>query len=125
MSPAGPSPETRPEREPFVARWTGALAVGLFIYIPITLLLTFSEGSGGEAFEVFKLYSDFPASVGSALLATVAAWKARETAVRRTWAFLAATLWVYSTGNLLNSTYFSAPNTNMYSETSSFSALGK
>ena len=106
MSPAGQSPETRPEREPFVARWTGALAVGLFIYIPITLLLTFSEGSGGEAFEVFKLYSDFPASVGSALLATVAAWKARETAVRRTWAFLAATLWVYSTGNLLNSTYW-------------------
>ena len=75
MSPAGQSPDARPEREPFVARWTGALAVGLFIYIPITLLLTFSEGTGGPAFEVFKLYSDFPASIGSALLATVAAWQ--------------------------------------------------
>ncbi len=73
MSPAPESPDARPDREPFVARWTGALAVGLFIYIPITLLLTFAEGSGGPAFEIFKLYSDFPASLGSAVLAMFAA----------------------------------------------------
>ena len=68
MSREGDTTEARPDREPFVARWTGALAVGLFIYIPITLLLTFGDGSGGPAFEVFKLFSDFPASLGSAML---------------------------------------------------------
>ena len=62
--------------------------------------------AGGPAFEIFKLFSDFPASVGSAVLATVAAWRATEPAVKRTWAFLAATMWVYTTGNLLNSTYW-------------------
>jgi diguanylate cyclase (GGDEF)-like protein/PAS domain S-box-containing protein len=106
MSPVPDNLDARAEREPFVAGWTGALAVGLFIYIPITLLLTFADGSGGPAFEIFKLYSDFPASVGSALLATVAACRAADPAVKRTWSFLAATMWVYTTGNLLNSTYW-------------------
>ncbi len=106
MSPFREPSEATPAREPFVARWTGALAVGLFIYIPITLLLTFSEGTGGPAFEIFKLYSDFPASLGSAILAAVAARKATEPAVKRTWTFLAATLSVYTVGNLLNSTYW-------------------
>ena len=106
MSREGDTTDARPDREPFVAGWTGALALGLFIYIPITLLLTYGDGSGGPAFEVFKLFSDFPASLGSALLATIAAWRATEPAVRRTWGYLAATLWVYTTGNLLNSTYW-------------------
>jgi diguanylate cyclase (GGDEF)-like protein/PAS domain S-box-containing protein len=106
MSPAPESPDARPERELFVARWTGALAVGLFIYIPITLLLTFAEGSGGPAFETFKLFSDFPASLGSAVLAMFAARRATEPAVKRTWAFLAASIGVYTVGNLLNSTYW-------------------
>jgi diguanylate cyclase (GGDEF)-like protein/PAS domain S-box-containing protein len=106
MSPVPEHKAAASEREPFAARWTGALAVGLFIYIPLTLLLTFAEGTGGEAFEVFKLYSDFPASLGSAVLATVAAWKAAEPAVKRTWTFLAASISVYTVGNLLNSTYW-------------------
>jgi diguanylate cyclase (GGDEF)-like protein/PAS domain S-box-containing protein len=106
MSPVLETVEVRPERTPFVAGWTGALAAGLFIYIPLTLLLTYSAGFSGPAFEIFKLYSDFPASVGSALLSTVAAWRATEPAVKRTWKFLAATMWVYTTGNLLNSTYW-------------------
>ncbi len=106
MSPVPDNLENRAQREPFVAGWTGALAVGLFIYIPITLLLTFADGTGGPAFEVFKLFSDFPASLGSAVLAGVAAWRATEPAVRRTWGYLAATLGVYTIGNLLNSTYW-------------------
>ena len=106
MSPVPDNLKTKTEREPFVAGWTGAMVVGLFIYIPITLLLTFADGSGGPAFEVFKLFSDFPASVGSAVLAMIAAWRATEPAVKRTWSFLAATMWVYTTGNLLNSTYW-------------------
>jgi diguanylate cyclase (GGDEF)-like protein/PAS domain S-box-containing protein len=106
MSPTGHVPEASREREPFVARWTGALAAGLFIYIAITLLLTFAEGTGGAAFEIFKLFSDFPASFGSALLAAVAARHAHDTAVKRTWTFLAAAIGVYTVGNLLNSTYW-------------------
>jgi diguanylate cyclase (GGDEF)-like protein/PAS domain S-box-containing protein len=106
MSPVLETIEEKPEREPFVAGWTGAVVVGLFIYIVVTLFLTFGEGSGGPGFEFFKLFSDFPASVGSAFLATVAAWKAAEPAVKRTWSFLAATMWVYTAGNLLNSTYW-------------------
>ena len=106
MSPIRDPSEARPVREPFVARWTGAFAVGLFIYIPITLLLTFADGTGGPAFEIFKLYSDFPASLGSAILAAVAARKSTEPVVKRTWTFLAATMSVYTVGNLLNSTYW-------------------
>ncbi len=106
MSPVPDKLEMKTAREPFVAGWTGALVVGLFIYIPITLLLTFADGSGGPAFEIFKLFSDFPASVGSAVLATIAARRATEPAVKRTWSFLAATMWVYTIGNLLNSTWW-------------------
>ena len=106
MSPIREPSEATPVREPFVARWTGAFAVALFIYIPITLLLTFADGTGGPAFEIFKLYSDFPASLGSAILAAAAARKSTEPVVKRTWTFLAATMSVYTVGNLLNSTYW-------------------
>jgi diguanylate cyclase (GGDEF)-like protein/PAS domain S-box-containing protein len=106
MSPVPDKLEMKTAREPFVAGWTGALVVGLFIYIPITLLLTFADSSRGPAFEIFKLFSDFPASAGSALLATVAARRATEPAIRRTWTYLSATMWVYTTGNLLNSIYW-------------------
>src|SRR5688572_13643600 len=107
MPPAGNSAEASPEREPFLARWTGVLAIGLFIYIPVTLLLTFAvDGKGGQAFEIFKLYSDFPASLGSAVLAIVASRRAADATVRRAWAFLGAAVSVYTVGNLLNSTYW-------------------
>ncbi len=106
MSPAGVSSQGTATREPFFARWTGVLAVGLFLYIPITLLLTFGEGPGGPLFEIFRLYSDSPASIGAAILAAIAAWKATDPAVKRTWTFLATAIGVYSIGNLLNSTYW-------------------
>ncbi|MGH8224244.1 MAG: hypothetical protein ACREQZ_14850, partial [Woeseiaceae bacterium] len=106
MSPAGASSEDTATREPFVAHWTGALAVGLFLYIPITLLLTFGEESGGPLLEIFKLYSDSPASIGATVLAAVAAWRATDPAIKRTWWYLAAAIGVYSIGNLLNSTYW-------------------
>jgi len=106
MSPIPDNLEARTNREPFVSGWTGALAAGLFIYIPLTLLLTYSDESGGPLFEIFKLFSDFPTSAGSALLATAAAHRAADPAVRRTWSYLAATMWVYTTGNLLNSVYW-------------------
>ncbi|HET8692211.1 MAG TPA: EAL domain-containing protein [Steroidobacteraceae bacterium] len=106
MSPVPDTPDAPAEHQPFAAGWTGALAVGLFIYIAISLLLTYGEGGGGPVFEFFKLFSDFPASAGSAVLATVAARHGTDPAVRRTWAYLAATMWVYTIGNVLNSAYW-------------------
>ncbi|MGH8249280.1 MAG: putative bifunctional diguanylate cyclase/phosphodiesterase [Steroidobacteraceae bacterium] len=106
MSPGPETTDGTSEREPFGAGWTGALALGIFLYIPITLLLTFADGTGGQLFEIFKLYSDAPASIGAALLAAVAAIKAEDPAVKRTWQWLAAATGVYTVGNLLNSTYW-------------------
>jgi diguanylate cyclase (GGDEF)-like protein/PAS domain S-box-containing protein len=106
MAPAGDTPDARPDREPFATRWTGAVAVGLFIYIGATLVLTYASGAGGPAYEIFKLYSDFPASLGAAVLAIAAAMGSTEPDVRRTWAFLAASISVYTVGNFLNSTYW-------------------
>jgi diguanylate cyclase (GGDEF)-like protein/PAS domain S-box-containing protein len=106
MSPAGEISKEHSDREPFFARWTGIFAGCLFAYIPITLLLTYSDKAGGPAFEIFKLFSDSPASFGSALLAAVAARKATDPAVKRTWSYFAAAIGVYSVGNLLNSIYW-------------------
>jgi len=106
MPPAGDISDAHSNREPFFARWTGILAAVLFAYIPITLLLTFSDGAGGQAFEIFKLYSDSPASIGATILCAIAARHATEPSVRRTWTYFAAAIGVYSIGNLLNSTYW-------------------
>ncbi|MEX0734851.1 MAG: EAL domain-containing protein [Steroidobacteraceae bacterium] len=106
MWPARETSEASRGREPFFARWTGALAVFLFIYIPLALLVTIAGDSNSRAFEVFQLYSDSPASIAAAILSAVAAWKATDPAVRRTWTCFAAAIGVYSIGNVLNSTYW-------------------
>ena len=106
MSPVGEISREHSVREPFFARWTGVLAACLFAYIPITLLLTYSDGTGGPAFEIFKLFSDSPASIGAAILAAVAARQETDVAVKRTWNYFAAAIGVYSIGNLLNSIYW-------------------
>ncbi len=106
MPPAGEISDAHSNREPFFACWTGILAAVLFAYIPITLLLTFSDGAGGQAFEIFKLYSDSPASIGATILCAVAARHATEPSVRRTWTYFATAIGIYSIGNLLNSTYW-------------------
>ena len=104
-----PGPDTSDEvsrREPFRADWTGALAVGLFVYILIAILVTFLNRTGGPVFEIFNLFSDAPASIAAAVLAGVAARRATTPAVRRTWWYLTAAIVVYTLGNLLNSTYW-------------------
>jgi len=106
MPPGRESSEGNSHREPFGARWTGALAVGMFFYILVAILMIFVDGNGGPFFEVFNLYSDSPASISVAILAAVAARNATDPAVKRTWRFLAAATAVYSIGNLLNSTYW-------------------
>jgi diguanylate cyclase (GGDEF)-like protein/PAS domain S-box-containing protein len=93
-------------QQPFAAGWTGALAVGLVFYVLAAILLTFIDGGGGRALEVFNLYSDSPPCLATVVLCVVAARKAEDTAVRRTWWLLASALGVYCIGNVLNSTYW-------------------
>jgi diguanylate cyclase (GGDEF)-like protein/PAS domain S-box-containing protein len=106
MSQPPDTAEPAPTHQPFFSGWTGALAGGLFLYIPVALLITALGDSESRAFEVFQLYSDSPASIGAAVLAALAAVKARDPAVRRTWTWFAAAISVYSIGNLQNSTYW-------------------
>jgi len=104
MSPGPDRSDEISQREPFQADWTGALAVGLFAYILIAILVTFLNRTGGPVFEVFKLFCDAPACVATAVLAGVAARRATTLAVRRTWWWLTAAIVVYTLGNLQNST---------------------
>jgi len=92
--------------EQFRSGWTGALTVGLFVYILVAILLILIDGSGGPVLEIFNLYSDSPASIGVAVLAAAAARGSSDPATRRTWWLLAAALGAYSTGNLVHSTYW-------------------
>ncbi len=94
-----------PTREPFAAGWTGMLTLGLIAYIAVSIFALFSEGSEPLP-EIFTLYNDSPPGIVAALFALLAARKATDPAVRRTWLFLAASIAVYSVGNLLNSTYW-------------------
>jgi diguanylate cyclase (GGDEF)-like protein/PAS domain S-box-containing protein len=93
-------------REPASAGWTGAVAVALFAYIAVAILLILFDGSGRPVLDVFNLYSDSPASIGVAVLAGAAARGSTDPAARRTWWLLTAALCVYSAGNLLHSTYW-------------------
>ncbi len=93
-------------RQPFVAAWTGWLAVGLAVYVLLAILLTVIDADGGRALEVFNLFSDSPACLAVVVLCAVAARSAEDASVRRTWWLLAAALGVYCVGNLLNSTYW-------------------
>ena len=93
-------------RQPFAAAWTGWLAVGLAVYVLSAILLTNAGPGTGPALEFFTLFSDAPASIVTAILAAAAAHGAQDPPSRRTWQLLAASLAVYSVGNLLNSTYW-------------------
>ena len=106
MSPPPDTTEPTPIRQPFFSGWTGLLVGGLFIYIPVALVITAFGDLDSRAFEVFQLYSDSPACIGAGVLAAYAAIKAGNPAVRRTWGWFAAAIGVYSIGNLQNSTYW-------------------
>ena len=93
-------------QQPFSAGWTGALAVGLAIYVLVAILLTALDADGGRALQVFNLYSDSPACLATIVLCVVAARSTEDASIRRTWWLLTAALGVYCVGNLLNSTYW-------------------
>jgi diguanylate cyclase (GGDEF)-like protein/PAS domain S-box-containing protein len=105
MSPNPESAEGVPPREPFAAGWTGMLTIAAIAYIVIALGTMFVSSSESLP-EIFTLFSDSPASIIAAVLAAIAARKAGDPAARRAWRFLAASIAVYSVGNLLNSTYW-------------------
>ena len=94
----------RPER--FGSGWTGTVAVVLFVYVAAAILLILVDGPVHPVLATFNLYSDSLASVAVAILAGAAARGSPDPAARRTWWLLAAALAVYSTGNLLHSTYW-------------------
>ena len=93
-------------REPFSSGWTGLVALSLFAYVALAIVLILVDGQGGRALEVFNLYSDSVASIVVAVLAAAAARGSRHAATRRTWWQLTAALGAYSIGNLLHSTYW-------------------
>ena len=105
----GPGPDTSDgvsRREPFGAGWTGALTVGLLVYILFAIVMIFVGRTDGPVFEVFSLYCDAPACIAAVILAAVAARRATSPAVRRAWWYLTAAIGVYTLGNLQNSTYW-------------------
>ena len=92
--------------ERFGAGWTGAVAVGLFVYIAIAIALILIDGLSSPWLDVFNLYSDSAASICVAILTGAAAHGSADPGPRRTWWLLTAALATYSTGNLLHSTYW-------------------
>ncbi len=106
MSPGRQASDGTATRERFSSGWTGALAIVLFVYIAVAILLNLSDGSGLPAIDIFNLYSDSVASIGVTILAGAAARGSSDVAAQRAWWLLTAALGFYSAGNLLNSTYW-------------------
>ncbi|HQR48589.1 MAG TPA: EAL domain-containing protein [Steroidobacteraceae bacterium] len=106
MTPLPQSSEATPRRERFSSGWTGALAVGLFAYVLVAMVLLLFDGKGSRALDIFNLYSDSPPSIGVAILLAAAARHAQDPDTRRTWSLLSAALAFYSIGNLFHSTYW-------------------
>ena len=68
----GPRPDTSDgvsRREPFGAGWTGALTVGLLVYILFAIVMIFVGRTDGPVFEIFSLYCDAPACIAAVILA--------------------------------------------------------
>ncbi len=93
-------------REPFGSGWTGLLAVALFVYVPVSMLLLLGDRWGGRPLEIFNLYSDSAASIVVTLLAWAAAQDASNPSTQRAWQLLTIALFSYCLGNLTHSTYW-------------------
>ena len=93
---------TRITRVGFADGWTGAVAIGVNVYIAAAIYVTVAGFPPSPALDFYLLVSDQPAAMVAALLAIVAARKASNPDARRTWRFLAAALVVYIVGNLVD-----------------------
>jgi len=93
---------TRITRVGFADGWTGAVAIGVILYVAAAIFVTIADHPASRAFELYGLLSDQPAALAAALLAVIAARKAAQPAARRTWRLFAAALVSYSIGNVID-----------------------
>ncbi|HTL49373.1 MAG TPA: hypothetical protein VL219_01840, partial [Steroidobacteraceae bacterium] len=93
---------TRITRVGFADGWTGAVAIGVIVYVAAAIYVTLAGFPHSPALDFYTLVSDQPAAIAAALLAIVAARKAANPDARRTWRFLAAALVTYNLGNLVD-----------------------
>jgi len=93
---------TRIMRVGFADGWTGAVAIGVIVYIAAAIFVTVANLESSPTLDFYLEVSDLPASLATALLAIVAARTAAQPVARRAWKFLAAALVIYNLGNLVD-----------------------
>ncbi len=93
---------TRITRVGFADGWTGAVAIGVILYVAVAIWVTMASLPPSAALDFYRLVSDQPAAIAAALLAIVAARTTRQPAARKTWQFLAAAIVTYNLGNLVD-----------------------
>jgi len=93
---------TRITRVGFADGWTGAVAIGVIVYVAAAIWVTMASLPPSPALDFYRLVSDQPSAIAAALLAIVAARTTRQPAARRTWQFLAAAIVTYNLGNLVD-----------------------
>ena len=93
---------TRITRVGFADGWTGAVAIGVIVYVAAAIYVTLAGFPRSPALDFYLIVSDQPAAMAAALLAIVATRKATNPDARRTWRFLAAALVAYILGNLVD-----------------------
>ena len=96
---------TRITRVGFADGWTGAVAIGVMVYVAAAIYVTVAGFEPSPALDFYLLLSDVPASFAAAWLAIVAARSAHQPAARRTWRFLSAAIVTYIIGNLIDFYY--------------------
>jgi diguanylate cyclase (GGDEF)-like protein/PAS domain S-box-containing protein len=96
---------TRITRVGFGDGWTGAVAIGVMVYVAAAIYITVAGFEPSTALDFYLLLSDVPASFAAALLSIVAARSAHQPAARRTWKFLSAAIVTYIIGNLIDFSY--------------------
>ncbi len=93
---------TRITRVGFADGWTGAVAIGVILYVAVAIWVTMASLPPSAALDFYRMVSDQPAAIAAALLAIVAARATRQPAARKTWQFLAAAIVTYNLGNLVD-----------------------
>jgi diguanylate cyclase (GGDEF)-like protein/PAS domain S-box-containing protein len=93
---------TRITRVGFADGWTGAVAVGVIVYVAAAIWIHLGALPQSPGLDFYLLVSDQPAAIVASVLAIVAARTTQQAAARRTWQFLAAALVTYNFGNLVD-----------------------